>query len=281
MRQYKLAYKLAAFDMDETLLAPDASLSEYAVGVLRAIEKTGAKIVPCTGRPYGGTLPHLRRIGLETWGVFCNGAQIRGALSGDILSEYPMLLEDALAATRMGEEAGGHTRLYMGDRVYVAHIVEDDRRYIQRTGSAVEEVGNLYAFLEKNLEANSNHSLLKLMNVMPDPESVPALFEKSRRFFEGRLYVTQSLLTFVEYMRADASKGIGLKILADRWGIAKEDIVVAGDHLNDLTLFAEAGFSIAPQNARPAVREAASCVCRSNAEDGVARKLAEIFEISL
>jgi hydroxymethylpyrimidine pyrophosphatase-like HAD family hydrolase len=117
------------------------------------------------------------------------------------------------------------------------------------------------------------------MNVMPDLESVPALFEKSRRFFEGRLYVTQSFSTFIEYMSADASKGRGLKKLAGRWGIAKEDIVVAGDHLNDLTLFAEAGFSIAPQNAQPAVREAASCVCGSNAEDGVAKKLAKIFEV--
>jgi Cof subfamily protein (haloacid dehalogenase superfamily) len=269
-------YKLAAFDMDETLLGPDSSLSEYAVGVLRAIDKSGAKVVPCTGRPYGGTLPHLRRIGLDTWGVFCNGAQLRGVPSGDVGDECPMSLEDARAAMRMGEEAGGHVRLYMKDRVYVSHMVEDDRRYAQRTGSAVEEVGDIFAFLEHN----SNHSLLKLMNVMPDPESVPALFEKSRGFFEGRLYVTRSFSTFIEYMSADASKGKGLKKLAGRWGIAKEDIVAAGDHLNDLTMFAEAGFSIAPQNAQPAVREAASCVCRSNAEDGVAKKLAEVFEVS-
>jgi Cof subfamily protein (haloacid dehalogenase superfamily) len=273
--------------MDETLLGPDASLSEYAAAVLRAIAKTGAKIVPCTGRPYGGTLPHLRHIGLDTWGVFCNGAQLRGTLSGDVLGECPIPLEDAWAAMRMGEEAGGHVRLYMNDRVYVSCIDESDRNYIKRTGSDLEEVGDLFAFLEKNLNENSlnpensSHNLLKLMNVMPDQESVSALFEKSRRFFEGRLYVTQSLSTFVEYMRADASKGRGLRTLADRWGIAKEDIVVAGDHLNDLTLFAEAALSIAPQNAQPAVREAASCVCRSNAEDGVARKFAEVFEVLL
>jgi Cof subfamily protein (haloacid dehalogenase superfamily) len=275
-------YKLAAFDMDETLLGPDASLSEYAAAVLRAIAETGVKIVPCTGRPYGGTLPHLRHIGLDTWGVFCNGAQLRGTLSGDVLGECPIPLEDAWAATRMGEEAGGHVRLYMNDRVYVSHIDESDRNYVKRTGSDLEEVGDLFIFLEKNLnQKNSSYSLLKLMSVMPDQESVSAIFEESRRFFEGRLYVTQSLSTFVEYMRADASKGRGLRILADRWGIAKEDIVVAGDHLNDLTLFTEAALSIAPQNAQPAVREAASFVCRSNAEDGVARKFAEVFEVLL
>jgi len=61
------------------------------------------------------------------------------------------------------------------------------------------------------------------------------------------------------------------------WGISKDEILVAGDNLNDLTMFEEAGFSIAPQNAHPLILKAASTVCQSNAEDDVAKKLAEIF----
>ena len=78
-------------------------------------------------------------------------------------------------------------------------------------------------------------------------------------------------------MNAAASKGNAVKKLADMWEISKDEIVVAGDHLNDLTMFAEAGFSIAPQNAHPSVLEAASVLALSNAEDGVPKKLAEIF----
>jgi hydroxymethylpyrimidine pyrophosphatase-like HAD family hydrolase len=98
-------------------------------------------------------------------------------------------------------------------------------------------------------------------------ESIPAIFEQGQRFFNERVYITQSLSTFVEYMRSDATKGKGLKKLARRWGISKEEILVAGDHFNDLTMFEEAGFSIAPQNAQAQVQNAASCVCPSNAED--------------
>ena len=84
-------YKLVAFDLDGTLLRPDSSLSQYSVDVLRVLDERGVKIVPCTGRPHGGTLPHLRRIGVDTPGVFCNGAQLRTALSGEAWTSAPCL----------------------------------------------------------------------------------------------------------------------------------------------------------------------------------------------
>jgi Cof subfamily protein (haloacid dehalogenase superfamily) len=274
-------YKLAAFDLDGTLLHPDSSLSQYAVAVLRAIDERGVKIVPCTGRPHGGTLPHLRRIGADTPGVFCNGAQLRTSLSGDVLDECPLSFDDARAAIGMGLEMGGRPRVYMNDRVYVSSVTEEDRGYAQRTGSVMEAAGDLPAFLDtiQRDPILKTSKILKIINVMPSVESIPAIFEKSRRFFDERVYVTQSLSTFVEYMHWGATKGKGLKKLADRWGFSREEILVAGDHLNDLTMFEEAGFSIAPQNAQAIVRNAASCVCLGNDEDGVAKKLSEIFEI--
>jgi Cof subfamily protein (haloacid dehalogenase superfamily) len=268
-------YKLAAFDLDGTLLLPDHSLSEYAVAVLCAIDERGVKIVPCTGRPYGGTLSHLRRIGVDAPGVFCNGAQLRTALGGEVLDECPLPLDDALAVVRIGLEMGGHPRVYMNDRVYVSSVIEEDRGYFQRTGSVVEAVGDLSAFL-----SGDGSAPLKIINLMPSVESIPAIFQRSKLFFGERVYITQSLSTFVEYMHAGATKGKGLRKLARRWGLSKEEILAAGDHFNDLTMFQEAGFSIAPRSAQPIVRDAASCVCLGNEEDGVAKKLAEIFEVA-
>ena len=179
----------------------------------------------------------------------------------------------------MGLEMGGHPRVYMNDRVYVSSVTEDDRSYAQRTGSVMEAVGDLRAFFDTQWDPSKVMKVLKIINVMPSVESIPGIFEKSERFFNERVYVTQSLSTFVEYMDRDATKGKGLKKLAGRWGFSKEEILVAGDHLNDLTMFEEAGFSIAPQNAQAIVRDAASCVCLSNEEDGVVKKLSEIFRI--
>ncbi|MDR2522598.1 MAG: Cof-type HAD-IIB family hydrolase [Synergistaceae bacterium] len=266
----KGGYKLVALDLDNTLLNPDSVISEYAVRVLRAIEKTGVRVTFCTGRPYPGVLFYIRQVGLDSPGVFCNGAQIRDGRQ--VLEECPLPIEDTKLAVRLGEENGAHPRVYINDRLYVSRVIEEDRLYAEGTRTIVEEAGDLRAFLD----GLNGRRPLKLINVT-SPEALPALFEKSEKFFGNRLYVTQSMTTFLEYMNPAANKGQGLKKLAARLGVRKEEIVAAGDHFNDLTMFAEAGYSIAPKNAQPDVLDAASCVCLPNTEDGVPKKLAEIF----
>jgi len=266
-------YRLLAIDLDETILDPESRMSEYAVSVLREIAAHDVKVVVCTGRSYLGSLCYLRRIGINNPGIFCNGAQIRASLDGSILHECPLPVEEAKLAVRLGEEMGGHPRAYMDDCIYVSHIIENDKIYSDRTQTPIEAVGDLYSFLNKDP--------LKLINFMSDPEMVPVLLEKNNRVFQDRLYITQSVSVnksiFVEYMNASVTKGSSLRKVADMWGISKEETAVAGDNLNDLTMFAEAALSIAPQNAHPSALSAATVVCLSNAEDGVPKKLAEIF----
>ena len=274
-------YRLVAADLDETLLNPESVLSEYAAGVLRDIEKKGVKVVICTGRAYVSSLLYLRQIGLNSPGIFCNGAQIRVPPDGSVLQECPLPVEEAKLGIRLGEEAGGHPRIYMNDRIYVSHMVEEDKVFSERTGTPFEVVGDLCALLDGLPADMPNMVPLKLLHYVSDPESVPVLVEKSKRVFQDRVYITQSVsinkTMFVEYMDASVSKGNGVKKLAGMWGISSDEIVAAGDHLNDLSMFAEAGLSIAPQNAHPSVLETASVVCLSNSEDGVAKKLEEIF----
>ena len=272
----KTTYRMVALDLDETLLNPDSVLSEYAVSVLRGMAEKGIKVVICTGRAYAGAYGCLRQIGLNNPGVFCNGAQVRVALDGNILHEIPLPPEAAKQAIRLGEEMGGHPRLYMDDRIYVSHLIEEDKIFAERTGIQFEAVGDLCVLLNA-----PGKTALKLLHYVSDPNLVSSFVEKSKLAFHDRLYVTQSVSVnrtiFVEYMNISASKGNGIKQLAGMWGIPKDEILVAGDNLNDLTMFEEAGFSIAPQNAHPLILKAASAVCQSNAEDGVAKKLAEMF----
>ena len=271
-------YRLLALDLDETLLNPESVLSDYAVGVLRAIAEKDVKVVICTGRTYTMSLLYLRQIGLNNPGIFCNGAQIRAALDGSVLHEYPLPIEDVKLAVRLGEETGGRPRVYLGDRICVSHTIESDKVYSERVCTPIEAVGDLCAFLNGLPEGEAP---LKFINSMSDPEMVPILLEKSRSVFQDRLYITQSMSVmrtmFVEYVNGSVSKGKSVKIVADMLGISKDEIVAAGDYLNDLSMFEEAGLSLAPQNAHPSVLEAASVVCLSNAEDGIPKKLEEIF----
>jgi hydroxymethylpyrimidine pyrophosphatase-like HAD family hydrolase len=65
----------------------------------------------------------------------------------------------------------------------------------------------------------------------------------------------------------------GIEILCRQLGIDRKDVVVFGDHLNDLPMFGWAGTSVAVANAVPEVKRVATAHCASNDEDGVARYL--------
>jgi hydroxymethylpyrimidine pyrophosphatase-like HAD family hydrolase len=101
----------------------------------------------------------------------------------------------------------------------------------------------------------------------------PLLIER----FGSRIYVTRTLVTFLEVLAGGVSKGTGLKRVLDRIGIGPEETAAFGDEESDLPLFALAGFSAAPANAKEKVRNAADLVLGANTEDGVAVFLEEQF----
>ena len=58
--------------------------------------------------------------------------------------------------------------------------------------------------------------------------------------------------------------------LCDHLGIDAAEILVFGDEINDLSMFAMAGYAVAMENAAPDVLAAADEIAPRNVDDGVA-----------
>ena len=56
--------------------------------------------------------------------------------------------------------------------------------------------------------------------------------------------------------------------MAARMGKSLENVLGFGDGINDLPLIEAAAVGFAVENAQPALKEAADCVCPSNDEEG-------------
>ncbi len=82
---------------------------------------------------------------------------------------------------------------------------------------------------------------------------------------------------WVEVNHPEARKDTALLALAEQAGIALEEIVYFGDSLNDQVVFERVPHCVAVANARPEIKALAWRVAPSNADDGVARTLAELF----
>lgn len=83
---------------------------------------------------------------------------------------------------------------------------------------------------------------------------------------EGALYTITSL---------KANKGDALKQLAGILKVPLKEVIVFGDNHNDISMFSEAGFSVAVSNAEQDALDAADDICESNNDNGVSRYLNE------
>jgi len=109
----------------------------------------------------------------------------------------------------------------------------------------------------------------------------PGLHDEIRRNmldrFGERVYIARTFPNFLEIMAAGVSKGEGLKTVMACRGLKPEEVIAFGDEENDLPMFVAAGFSAAPSSAKENVRQAADFVFGSNAEEGLAIFLEELF----
>jgi hydroxymethylpyrimidine pyrophosphatase-like HAD family hydrolase len=83
----------------------------------------------------------------------------------------------------------------------------------------------------------------------------------------------------VEISAAGVTKAAGLAWHCERYGIDKSQVVAFGDMPNDIPMLTWAGHGVAMGNAHPAVKEVADEVGLTNDEDGVARYLANTFDL--
>ena len=114
---------------------------------------------------------------------------------------------------------------------------------------------------------------------LAEPEVQAALRPKIVGRFGKSIYMAQTLWNFLEIMDVKVSKGQGLKSIMEHCSLKPEEVIAFGDEENDLPMFAVAGFSVAPSNAKDHVKAAADIVIGSNAEDGVAAFLEEFFSL--
>ncbi len=74
----------------------------------------------------------------------------------------------------------------------------------------------------------------------------------------------------LEVMSRDTDKGVALKALAERLGIAREQVLAMGDSGNDCAMLRYAGVGAAMGNGSELAKKAADVIAPSNREDGVA-----------
>ena len=249
-----------AFDLDDTLLRDDLTISDRTVAALRRASRMGVKIIPASGRAYRSMVPHVDRIGCADCIISSNGAEL-WTKDGSLLFRETFDPAFAREIARFGEEYDVYMQTYDAGGFCYNRPEGWETAYARATGLAGRCVGSLVTFIT---EPSS-----KLL-MMADEALIAAMLADARSRFGDAAQITCSKPTFLEFNPIRAAKGIALQRAAEHFGFCMERTAAFGDSLNDLSMLLAAGFGYAVANAREDVREAVRRVCPSSMEDGVA-----------
>jgi Cof subfamily protein (haloacid dehalogenase superfamily) len=256
---------LLALDLDGTLLEPLASIRPAVIDAVRAAAEAGVPATIVTGRMYVGTLPFIRALGIEGPVICYQGAVLAEAMSGRFLRETPLANATALRAYEAAKADGYHVQFYADDRFYI----EERNRY----ADLYARISGTEPIVVRSLsEAFVGRGSTKV-NIVTDPERVPACVDLMRRTCGDAAYVTRSNPEFVELLDPNVDKGRALREVADLHGIGLERVLAIGDSYNDVPLLRAAGFAVAMGSAPPELKAEADAVVGDVEHDGVAEAI--------
>ncbi len=259
--------RLIAVDLDDTLLAPDLTIPALTRQAIRRAFGQGVAIVVATGRMFRSALPYAQDLGLTLPLVTYNGALVKTAGTGEILSHMPVPREQAIAVAERCAAEGLDLNVYLDDDLFVARRTPAVEYYETIAGLPARVVGNLRCFLEQ-----APVDPTKLL-ILAEPEVTEDLAERLGGLYRGRLNVMRSRPRFVEIVREGVDKWWGVLAVAERLGVSPAEIMAIGDSLNDREMIRRAGLGVTVPHAPTYLQEEADYVTGANHGLGVAEAI--------
>ena len=262
--------RLAAIDLDGTLLRSDGSVSARSRTALEAAQTAGIEIVLVTARSPRTVRVIAADLGLGKIALCSNGATIYDLDAGAILRHRPLSVEVAHRVVRgLREHVPGvafawELELRFGSEP--AYEAQRDSARWPRPDDAFPPCDAL----------EWHDPMTKLLARLPDADLARVL-DATRALCAADAEVTLTGNTFVEVMAPGVAKEAALAELAAERGVPREAIVAFGDQLADAGMLRWAGLGVAVANATSFALEAADEVTTSNDDDGVARVLERLL----
>ena len=265
-------YRLAAIDLDETLLGPDHRVSPLNARAVAALAGAGVTCIIASGRMHEATTRFADELRLDGPIISYHGALVKDPRTGEVWHHDPLSAAAADEVVRFCERGGKHLNYYLKDRVYVARRGEWAEFYLRQTGSPMEQVGDL-----SKLSGTEPTKLI----LIDSPEETDRLMRVFQGRFGDAVSVVRTNPEYLEFMSPRATKGTALALVAARLGIPREQVAAFGDGNNDIPMIQWAGLGVAMGSANPQVIEAADYVAPAFQEDGFGLAAADIFGLDI
>lgn len=245
-------YRLAAIDIDDTLVGPDKQVSAENRAAIERLQQAGCRVVLASGREHHSMAVYQERLGLDDFVVSSQGALVVHPASGHQLWRRPVPAALAQRLLKRGRTEGFDVLLATDDGFVAAPtspwVVHD---FGGRDGTLRITAGDLDAVVLgsplKVLWYGDTPSVHAFSRVMTDELGATA-----------EVVITTPHL--LEFNAPDATKATGLAAVARHYGIAQSEVVAFGDSHNDVPMLTWAGLGVAMPHALPEAHAAADLI---------------------
>jgi hypothetical protein len=268
--------KLLALDIDGTLLTPRGELTPRNSAAINRARQLGVQVVLVTGRRFNSARELVQRLELDIPLVSHNGALTKNIETLETLDFHPLDTAIARAIIGVGREFGADMICCDDPQGLGTMVIEgvspDNKslhRYLEKYRDSVVEVPDLLEYVD--------HPPIQMMfSGRCDPmeelaECLKAAMGEQIQLFKTRYRSVD--LTILDALSDKASKGASLETVAQRHGVAREEVMAIGDNHNDLTMLRYASLGVVMANAEDELKQMGFETTSSNEEDGVAEAI--------
>jgi Cof subfamily protein (haloacid dehalogenase superfamily) len=273
MQTNMFPYRLAAIDIDDTLVGEDKIVSEANKTAIAELRRRGVHVMLASGRSHENILTYHKQLDLHGHIVSAQGALTRHAESGEVLDEGLLKPQDAIEAIALGQAHDLTIFAYVRGRIYSDRLGE-------WTDLHAEEIRHTEKIHTEELTELADDGFLKIIWA-GDAVRISAAAPEATHFFKGRLDTAITSPHYLEFNAHGINKSIGIKAVAHAMNIPQHEVLAFGDGNNDIAMLAWAGMGIAMDTGRPAAKKAARRISPPGAPaTALARAIHELLDES-
>ena len=270
--------RLAALDLDGTLLNHEGQVTPRTRAALQAASDRGVVIVPTTGRPLGNLPPVVAQLPGVRYAITSNGAAVYHL--PDRLCIHESAMEPALVCPIIKElqkksihmdafiNGDGFSQRSCEGKIDCLDMPTSIKRYIHRTRTFTDDLAAYIRVHNLNVQKMT-------LNFYPQEDGTFLYRDEVMQILSEHPEITFLSGGYhnLEFTRAGVTKGNGLTLLCSHLGVDIEETLACGDTQNDIDILKTAAIGVAMENALPEVKEIADFVTRSNENSGVAHAI--------
>lgn len=251
-------YDLFISDIDGTLIHSDVQIPAHVIDEVQHARSHGMRVTLASGRNAAEVEWFSEQLGSTEPYIALGGAYVGIPGNNQTLLYEPLPLDIVLQVLKTVRDAELSVML---EHPKVAYFEGDADFY-------------------NELQSISVNELVNLQQAQPGPDDPPAKvvvvgdgthldkLEQLLNQYADEIEYSRSLPFLVDITRRGSNKGSALRCICDHLGIPPDRVAVAGDGLNDRSMFTLAGFSVAMAGASQGLIDVSDDVVPDGVEQG-------------